>query len=69
MANKKNKSESNWNKGAVQIFSTVMHLFATIHFIFGIATFYNMTIPSSGSMGNSFGGKFKYLTFLNSVID
>lgn len=47
----------------------VIHLFAVVHFVYGI--YYDFTyvhFPNSTKMSNTFGGKFKYLTVLDAFL-
>lgn len=64
------KLDYNWNRGFFSILRTLMHLIAAVHFWYGIYFFtFQVNIPEAKhSMGNPFGGKFKYLTYLDAVI-
>lgn len=63
------KLDYNWNRGFFSILRTLMHLIAAVHFWYGIYYFtFKVNIPETKHrMGNSFGGKFKYLTYLDAV--
>lgn len=58
----------NWNRGVFLALRTLMHFIAAFHFWYGI--YYDWShvhFPDTHRMGTSFGGKFKYLTFLDMV--
>lgn len=59
-----------WNHGIYLALRTIMHLIAAVHFWYAIYFDYNyVRIPESvHRMGNSIGGKFKFLTFLDAII-
>lgn len=59
----------NWNRGVFYALRTLMHFIAAFHFWYGI--YYDcmfVRFPDSHRMGTTFGGKFKYLTFLDMVM-
>lgn len=59
-----------WNRGVFGALRTIMHVIAAVHFWYAIWFDYTkVRIPESHhKMGNTFGGKFKYLTFLDAII-
>jgi len=66
----KQSNDNVWNHGVFRAIVTLMHLIAAI--IFWYAVYFDVmhvTIPETQHrMGNRFGGKFKYLTFIDAVI-
>lgn len=56
------------NAGVPTAILKCIHLFAVVHFVYGI--YYDFTFvhfPKTTNMSNNFGGKFKYLTVLDAV--
>lgn len=57
-----------WNRGIFCALRSLMHIIAAFHFWYGIYyDWQHVHFPDSHRMGAKFGGKFKYLTFIDMV--
>jgi hypothetical protein len=67
MANK--QSANVWNRGVYGSIIRLMHVIGCVQFTYAVYfDIYYVHVPRSvRNVGNNFGGKFKYLTFLNAV--
>lgn len=69
-----NQSRANandvWNRGVFSALRTIFHMIAAVQFWYAVYyDFAFVKVPEQHHrMGNNFGGKFKYLTFLDAII-
>lgn len=65
-----NKSTETWNRGILKALVKLFHFIALVQFAYSIYFDYaHVNVPASAfkSKKTQFGGKFKYLTFLDAV--